>query len=152
MKLLSELSEQELIEEAKNILYKRMLNEGKELDSPKAVRDYLHLALGEEEREVFAVIFLNNRHQVIEFEKMFFGTIDSSAVYPREIAKAALKHNSAALIIAHNHPSGDMTPSNADKQITTRIVDAMGLLDIRVLDHFIVGNDSPYSFAEHGLL
>ncbi len=83
---------------------------------------------------------------------MFLGTIDSSAVYPREIAKAALKHNAAALIIAHNHPSGDMTPSNADKQITTRIVDSMGLLDIRVLDHFIVGNDSPYSFAENGLL
>ncbi|HAS8160916.1 TPA: DNA repair protein RadC, partial [Vibrio vulnificus] len=103
------------------------------------------------EREVFAVMFLDNQHRLIAFEELFFGTIDSASVYPREVLKAALKINAAALIFAHNHPSGDATPSQADKQITQRLKEALALVDIRVLDHIVVG-DSAISFAERGLL
>jgi DNA repair protein RadC len=100
---------------------------------------------------VFAVMFLDNQHRLIAFEELFFGTIDSASVYPREVLKAALKVNAAALIFAHNHPSGDATPSQADKQITQRLKEALALVDIRVLDHIVVG-DSAISFAERGLL
>ncbi|MEZ8076857.1 DNA repair protein RadC, partial [Vibrio sp. FF112] len=103
------------------------------------------------EREVFAVMFLDNQHHLISFEELFFGTIDSASVYPREVVKAALKTNAAAVIFAHNHPSGDATPSQADKRITQRLKDALALVDIRVLDHIVIG-DSAVSFAERGLL
>ncbi|GIA88948.1 DNA repair protein RadC [Vibrio cholerae] len=96
-------------------------------------------------------MFLDNQHRLIAFEELFFGTIDSASVYPREVLKAALKVNAAALIFAHNHPSGDATPSQADKQITQRLKEALALVDIRVLDHIVVG-DSAISFAERGLL
>ena len=101
---------------------------------------------------MFSVIFLDNRHRVISFEIMFRGTIDGSSVYPREVVKTALKHNAAATIFAHNHPSGDPEPSKADESITQRLKEALALVDIRVLDHLVVGSSEIVSFAERGLL
>jgi DNA repair protein RadC len=102
--------------------------------------------------EVFACLFLDTRHRVIAYEELFNGTIDGSSVHPREVVRRALHHNCAAVILAHNHPSGVCEPSHADKAITKRLQDALALVDVRVLDHFIVGDASPYSFAETGLL
>jgi DNA repair protein RadC len=122
------------------------------LSDPQATRDYLLLQLRGHEHEVFACLFLNNRHHIISFEKMFNGTINSASVYPREIVKRALGHNAAAVIFAHNHPSGIAEPSQADISLTIRLKEALELVDIRVLDHFIVGNNEATSFAERGLL
>lgn len=119
---------------------------------PDLVRDYLDVQLAEREREVFCVLFLDAQHQMLAFEELFLGTLDSSAVYPREVVKAALNHNAGAVILAHNHPSGVTTPSDADRRITTRLVEALGLIGCRVLDHLIVGHQRAYSFAEHGLI
>ena len=113
------------------------------------VKEYLALKLGAHEREVFAVMFLDSQHRLISFEEMFFGTIDAASVYPREVLKMALRHNAAAVIFAHNHPSGVPEPSQADKRITERLVEALKLVDIRVLDHIVVG-ESCVSFAEKG--
>ena len=124
---------------------------GSEFSSPDACRAYLTAKLAGRENECFAVLFLDNRNRLIEYREMFYGTIDASAVYPREVLKAALELNAAALILAHNHPSGDTTPSMADQRITARLKDVMGMVEIRVLDHFIVGRDV-LSFAERGLL
>ncbi|OYV71729.1 MAG: hypothetical protein B7Z70_16010 [Acidithiobacillus ferrivorans] len=123
---------------------------GEPLDSPTAVRRYLAAALRDQRREVFAVIFLDNRHRVLRFEEMFWGTIDSAAVHPREVVRRALEINAAALILAHNHPSGIAEPSAADLALTRRIEAALGLLDLRLLDHFIVGDGDPVSLKEQG--
>jgi DNA repair protein RadC len=101
---------------------------------------------------VFACLFLDNQNRVIQLIELFRGTIDSTSVYPREVAKQALHHNAAAVIFAHNHPSGIAEPSLADKHITEKLKQALALFDIRVLDHFIIGDGQPYSFAEHGLI
>ena len=101
---------------------------------------------------MFACLFLDNQHRVILLEELFRGTIDGASVYPREVVKQALYHNAAAVIFAHNHPSGISEPSQADKHITEKLKQALSLFDIRVLDHFIIGDGQPYSFAEHGLL
>ena len=139
-----------VIEEAKRRLGARL--EGlNALTSPMLARDAIRFRFAGLEHEVFACLFLDNQHRVIKFEEMFRGTIDGASVYPREVVKAALACNSAALMFAHNHPSGVAEPSEADKFITKRLKDALGMVDIRVLDHFIVGDDI-YSFAEHGLL
>lgn len=122
------------------------------LESPAAVRAYLTSRLRHEPREVFACLFLDNRHRVIKFEPLFFGTIDAASVYPREVVRRALEHNAAAVILAHNHPSGVAEPSRADKQITDRLVQALALVDIRVLDHMVVGDAEVVSFAERGLI
>ncbi|WP_372831234.1 DNA repair protein RadC [Pontibacterium sp.] len=122
------------------------------LESPAAVRTYLSSRLRHEPREVFACLFLDNRHRVIKFEPLFFGTIDAASVYPREVVRRALEHNAAAVILAHNHPSGVAEPSRADKQITDRLVQALALVDIRVLDHMVVGDAEVVSFAERGLI
>ncbi len=119
--------------------------------SSEATRDFLRFKLGNNDREVFAVMLLDNQHQLIDYRELFFGTIDAAAVYPREIAKVALLENAAAVILAHNHPSGICEPSIADKNITKRLKEALALIDVRVLDHVIVG-ESTYSFTEHGLL
>ncbi|MBL4909366.1 MAG: DNA repair protein RadC [Alteromonadaceae bacterium] len=119
--------------------------------SSEATRDFLRFKLGNNDREVFAVMLLDNQHQLIDYRELFFGTIDAAAVYPREIAKVALLENAAAVILAHNHPSGICEPSIADKNITNRLKEALALIDVRVLDHVIVG-ESTYSFTEHGLL
>ncbi|HDI3167364.1 TPA: DNA repair protein RadC [Vibrio cholerae] len=139
-----------VLDAAVEILAARALR-GDQYCNPDATKTYLSCKLKHHEREVFAVMFLDNQHRLIAFEELFFGTIDSASVYPREVLKAALKVNAAALIFAHNHPSGDATPSQADKQITQRLKEALALVDIRVLDHIVVG-DSAISFAERGLL
>nr|WP_299593801.1 DNA repair protein RadC [uncultured Microbulbifer sp.] len=125
---------------------------GEEICSAESASRYLLFALGIEEREVFGVIFLDSQHRIITFEKLFWGTVNAASVYPREIVKRALALNAAAVLLAHNHPSGISSPSEADKAITSRIRDALTVVDIRVLDHIIVGADSQYSFAANGLI
>ncbi|CAA0079438.1 Uncharacterised protein [BD1-7 clade bacterium] len=128
------------------------LKQQPEITSAASARDFVYVRMSALQREVFSCIFLNSQHQVLEYEELFLGTIDQSAVYPRELAKRALFHNAAAVIVAHNHPSGVSEPSQADKSITALLVEALKMLDIRVLDHFVVGRGSVYSFAENGLL
>jgi DNA repair protein RadC len=125
---------------------------GTSLASPKATRDYLALKLGNLEHEVFAVLFLDKRHRLISYKEMFRGTIDGASVHPREVVKEALKQNAAAVILAHPHPSGVAEPSQADEFITQRLKDALGLVDIRILDHIIVAGGDTLSFAERGIL
>ncbi|MCY1524533.1 hypothetical protein D9M68_594720 [compost metagenome] len=120
------------------------------LESPQAVRDYLKARLRHEPHEVFACLFLDSRHRVLAFEVLFHGSIDGASVYPRQVVKRALAHNAAALILTHNHPSGVAEPSQADRALTQRMKDALALVDVRVLDHFIVGDGEPLSMAEHG--
>src|SRR5699024_9745089 len=122
------------------------------LSDPDATRRYLALHLARLPHEVFACVFLDNRHRVIIFEEMFRGTIDGASVYPREVVKAALHYNAAAVVFAHNHPSGVAEPSRADRDITKRLTEALALVDIRVLDHFILAHDQYTSFAERGLI
>jgi DNA repair protein RadC len=123
------------------------------LQNPKAVREFLAVHYSNHEREVFGCLFLDNRHRLIAFEEMFLGTVDGASVYPREIVKRALQVNAAAVILAHNHPSGVAEPSQADELITARVRDALALVDIRVLDHLVVGGgNAVVSFAERGLL
>ncbi|MDF2179287.1 DNA repair protein RadC [Aliiglaciecola sp. CAU 1673] len=115
-------------------------------------RNYLIARLRDEPHEVFAMLLLDAQHRLIAFKAVFQGTIDSAAVHPRVLVKTALDHQAAAVILAHNHPSGVAEPSEADRQITQRICDAMALMDIRVLDHFVIGDGQAVSFAERGLL
>lgn len=126
------------------------LKRGVSLTSPAATRDYLIARLRPYPHEVFASLFLNNRHQVIEYEELFSGTIDGASVHPREVVKRALYHNAAAVILAHNHPSGVAEPSGADRSITRRLREALALVDVRVLDHFVIGDGEAVSFAERG--
>lgn len=132
--------------------FKEALQRGDVLSSPELTRAYLSAQLRGYSYEVFACLFLDNQNRVIELAELFRGTIDAASVYPREVAKLALQHNAAAVIFAHNHPSGVTEPSSADKTITDTLKQAMALFDIRVLDHFIIGDGEPYSFAEHGLI
>ncbi|MCP5147393.1 MAG: DNA repair protein RadC [Pseudomonadales bacterium] len=122
------------------------------LSSPEATGRFLQYHLGSRDREVFCCIFLDSQHQVLCCEDLFFGTLDGAAVYPREVATRALQYRAAAVIFAHNHPSGVAEPSAADRRITERLCAALALLDIRVLDHIIVGRGSEFSFAREGLL
>ena len=122
------------------------------LESPQAVRDYLKALLRHEPHEVFGCLFLDSKHRVLAFEALFHGSIDSASVYPRQVVKRALAHNAAALILTHNHPSGVAEPSQADRVLTRRLKEALELVDVRVLDHFIVGDGEPLSMAEYGWL
>ncbi len=122
------------------------------LSSPRAVRDYLRLSLGGREHEVFVVLLLDAQHRVIAFEELFRGTLTQTSVYPREVVKCALKANAAAVIFAHNHPSGIAEPSHADEILTRSLKAALALVDVQVLDHFIVAGTRTLSFAERGLL
>ena len=122
------------------------------LDNPEVTRNYLISRLRHHQHEVFACLFLDNRHRIITFEELFHGTIDGASVHPREVIKRALQHNAAAVILAHNHPSGIAEPSRADVQITRRLVEALALVDIRVLDHLIIGDGEGVSLAERGQL
>ncbi len=142
---------QACLEMSTRYLAEKMQN-GEALTSSQATRDYLTSELRHESREVFAVMFLDNQHQILKFDRLFFGTIDAAAVYPRVVVEQALKHQAAAVILAHNHPSGVAEASIADKQITKRLEQALNLIDIRVLDHIIVAGNQCYSFAEHGQL
>ena len=128
------------------------LRQGASLTSPGAVRDYLRLALGGRSHEVFVCIWLDAQHRVISFEEPFRGTLTQTSVYPREIVKAALAANAAAVIFAHNHPSGAAQPSQADELLTRSLKEALALVDVKVLDHFIVAGNHALSFAERGLL
>lgn len=144
-----------IIEQAIRLIQSKLRTPGTALTSPDLVRDFLILHLAQFEEEHFALILLDNKHGVIGFENVFRGTIDGAAVYPREVVKIALAHNAAAVILAHNHPSGNPEPSEADRSITRRLSDALALIDVRVLDHIIVGGCSQtltVSFAERGLI
>ena len=128
------------------------LKESPALTSPAAVRDYLRLALGRREEEVFVCIWLDAQHKVIEIEEAFSGTLTQTSVYPREIVKKALARNAAAVIFAHNHPSGVAQPSQADELLTRTLKEALALVEVKVLDHFVVAGNQAISFAERGLL
>ena len=143
-------SEEAILASAANIIAERYVKKDA-YTNPQTTKDFLTYKLGGYEREVFAVMLLDNQHQLLEFKELFFGTLDAASVYPREVVKAVLAINAAAVIFAHNHPSGESEPSAADKNITKRLTDALALIDVRVLDHIVVGR-SPVSFAERGLL
>lgn len=128
------------------------MREGDALTSPGAVRDYLRLAIADREHEVFVCLWLDAQHRVIAAEEMFRGTLTQTSVYPREIVKAALRANAAAVVFAHNHPSGAAQPSRADELLTRNLVEALALVEVKVLDHFIVAGRQTLSFAERGLL
>jgi len=139
------------LELARRTLQER-LSAGTALTSPAAVRDYLRLAIGHRQYEVFVCLWLDAQHRVISFEEPFRGTLTQTSVYPREIVKAALAANAAAVIFAHNHPSGAAQPSQADELLTRNLKEALALVDVKVLDHFIVAGAHSLSFAERGLL
>jgi DNA repair protein RadC len=128
------------------------LQAGVLLNAPKAVKDYLQLMLGHKDHEAFLVLFLDAQNRLLAAEEMFRGTLTRASVYPREVVKAALAHNAASVILAHNHPSGMAEPSNADDALTQALQCALTLVDVRVLDHFVVAGSRIYSFAEHGRL
>ena len=120
------------------------------LESPQAVRDYLKSLLRHEHHEVFGCLFMDSKHRMLAFEVLFRGSIDSASVYPRQVVKRALAHNAAAVIFCHNHPSGVPEPSEADRTLTHRLTEALDLIEVRVLDHFIVGEGEPLSMVEYG--
>ena len=120
------------------------------LESPQAVRDYLKALLRHEPHEVFGCLFMDSKHRMLAFEVLFRGSIDSASVYPRQVVKRALVHYAAAVIFCHNHPSGITDPSEADRTLTQRLTEALDLIEVRVLDHFIVGDGEPLSMVEHG--
>lgn len=131
---------------------KETLQRGEYLQNPQATRDYLSARLRDLPYEVFACLFLDNQHRVIEFEILFQGTINGASVHPREVVRKTLKHNAAALILAHNHPSGIAEPSSADRHITKQLIEALALIDVRVLDHIVVGDGECVAFSERGWL
>lgn len=143
-------AEQETLAAAAKILDSHMKTYGGLFESPEVVRQFLRIKLERREQEVFAVMFLTSKHKLIEYREMFFGTIDGASVYLREVAKAALSVNAAAVILVHNHPSGICTPSVADINLTSRTKDALAVLDVRVLDHFVVGQAEIVSLASLG--
>lgn len=142
---------QAVLEMARRHLWER-LQRGEALSNPADTRQFLLARLRHHPHEVFACLLLDNRHRVIAFEELFRGTIDAASVYPREVVKLALARNAAAVILAHNHPSGVAEPSRADELLTHRLRDALALVDIRLLDHFVIGDGEAVSFAERGLI
>jgi DNA repair protein RadC len=132
--------------------YLEPLRAGPGLNTPDATCRFLVAQLRDRRYEVFCCLFLDNRHRLIAFEEIFRGTIDGANVYPREVVRQTLLHNAAAVIVAHNHPSGITEPSQADEFVTRRLKEALALVDVRILDHFIVGDGRCFSFSEHGLL
>ena len=141
-----------IINQALSIIASAFHREDLHATSPHSVKSFCQLQLAHLEHEVFGVLFLDNQHRLIEFRKMFRGTINAASVYSREVAKEALLTNSAAVIFTHNHPSGAVDPSEADKVLTNRLVEALSILEIRVLDHLVVTHNDVVSFAEIGLL
>ncbi len=144
------LTDNQVLDKAAEILANNYLNKEVFCSSEKT-KQFVSCKLANYEREIFSVMMLDNQHRLIEWNEMFFGTIDAAAVYPREVVKVVLKVNAAAVILAHNHPSGIAEPSQADIAITKKLVDALALIDVKVLDHLIV-SDSVISFAEKGLM
>lgn len=135
-----------------NAIAASRLAQGEVSSSPQKTHRALQRRLQDNQREVFACLFLDNQHKIIEFRELFYGTIDGASVYPREVVKAALAVNAAAVIFCHNHPSGIAEPSQADKALTARLSDALKLVEIRVLDHVVVGTPEYVSFAARGLI
>lgn len=148
---LNDLEKQWVVQLALKILRARH-RRGRLLSNPQETREYLQLLFEGYRNEVFAAVFLDNRHRVLGFEELFFGTIDGASVHPRVVVQRALDLNAAAVIFAHNHPSGVAEPSRSDEALTHRLREALGLVDIRVLDHLVVGCEGIVSFAERGLL
>lgn len=144
------VSAHQVLEKAAEIIAEKYMR-GDVFCNPTATKDYIKYRLGSYEREVFGLMLLDNQHRLIEFTELFYGTIDSASIYPREVVKVCLEKNAAAVILAHNHPSGDAAPSQSDRRITQRLKDALALIDVRVLDHIVVGEDC-YSMAEGGML
>lgn len=152
---LTRAAEDQMIANAIEILRKRLANPGEALTNPAAVKNLLALKLAGEQAEKFSILLLDNQHRVLAFETLFHGTIDSASVYPREVVKMVLQHNAAAVILAHNHPSGVAEPSQADIQLTRRLKEALALIEVRVLDHIVVGGSVDMqmtSMAERGLM
>jgi DNA repair protein RadC len=141
-----------VIAHALKLMESRLQRHDPALTSPEAVRDYLRLRIADREHEVFVVLYLDSQHRLIAAEELFRGTLAETRVYPREVVKAALRHNAAAVIFAHNHPSGVAEASRADEQLTQALKQALALVDIRTLDHFVVTATKVISFAERGLL
>ena len=141
-----------LIQRALSILFRRMGTPGELMGSPQAAKTYLRLHLGGRDHEVFVVLFLDVKNRLIGCDEIFRGTLTHTSVYPREIVKSVLAHNAASVMFGHNHPSGVVDPSEADQRITNVLKQALGLIDVRVLDHIIVTTTESYSFAEHGLI
>ncbi|HQU07589.1 MAG: hypothetical protein B7X04_01420 [Parcubacteria group bacterium 21-54-25] len=146
-----ELTPDEVIGEAKRII-KARFRRGRRIAQPRDAEDYLILTLGDREQEVFSCLYLDQRHRVISCDLMAFGTLAEARVYPREIVKRAILYNASSIIFAHNHPSGVAEPSKDDEALTRRLSDALRLIDVRVLDHFVVGGGETVTFAERGLL
>lgn len=140
----------EIIEAALSEINRRFTR-GVMITSPARTIEFLRLRLAPLEHEVFAVLWLDNKNRVLAFEELFRGTINSASVHPREVVKSALRYNAAACILCHNHPSGDPSPSSADQNITVRVKTALEMVEVRTLDHVVIG-ENPYSFAENGLL
>ena len=143
-------SNDEVVHKAKRAI-SRKHRRGRCFPSPAAVEEYLSVKLGHEDNEIFVALWLDNRHRLIAYEELFQGTVDGTSVYPRVVVQKAIAHNAAAVIFAHPHPSGVAEPSTADERITRRLKDALSLLDVRVLDHIVVG-DPCVSLAARGLL
>lgn len=146
------IAEEEVCQYAADILMNKI--KGTKIDSPIKSADFLKAQLGLRKSEVFGVVWLDNRHRVIEYQELFHGTIDGASVHPREVVRYAIQHNAASVIFAHNHPSGFVEPSQADLRITKRLQEALGLIDVKVIDHIVIGTDAPgyTSFAQRGLL
>jgi DNA repair protein RadC len=138
-------------EVAREFLKERIINQPV-LQSPKDIFDYLYHSMRDLDREKFKVIYLDGQNRIIDTEDLFEGTVNTTAIYPREVMKSAIKHNAVGLLFAHNHPSGDPAPSNADKQLTRDLVYAGSVMQLRVLDHLIIGGNRYFSFAEDGLI
>ena len=143
------VSQDTLVQIAADILLESLAGQ-ENLTKPDDAARFLQLSLAQEKNEHFGVLFLNNKHGVICFERMFTGTIDGAAVYPRVVVQRALENNAAAVIFSHNHPSGCAEPSEADRSITRRLTEALSLVDVRVLDHIIIGDGEPLSMVEQG--
>lgn len=126
------------------------IHQGDVMESPEAVKQFLIAQLRHRKREVFGCLFLDTKHALLSFELLFHGTLNAASVHPREVLKAALKHNAAAVILCHNHPSGIAEPSSADRRITQTLIEALGLIEVKVLDHIIIGERLPVSFAQRG--
>ena len=146
------MPEQKIIDQALNILEARLHKPECVITRPEDASAYLKLKLAGLEYESFRVMFLNTKHGMIALKELFRGTIDGAAVYPREVVKAALQFNAAAVILTHNHPSGINEPSEADKKLTKRLTEALRLIDVSVIDHIVVGGSDTFSFAQHNML
>ena len=147
------IDDEVVVARAMEILEARMYQAGPVMDNPGAVKDYLRIKMmPHTKQEVFGVLFLDSQHKVLQYREMFYGTLTQTSVYPREVARIALEQGAASVILTHNHPSGSVQPSSADKHLTDTLKSALAMLDVRVLDHIIVGGTSVLSMAEEGLM